>query len=215
MSLRAANVLFDLDGTLTDSRPGILKTIQHAMRSVGIEPPPENDLLWCVGPPLREIFGRLLPRGEALVIERAVSAYVERYRVAGYHENRVYPDVPEMLAALAARKRLVLVTAKHTDSAERILTLFNLREHFSAVFGSEPSGRLADKKDLVRHVLDELALERSETIIVGDRVHDIEGGIHNGIQAIGASWGYGSGDELAGAGHICRSPSEVLALLSE
>jgi len=212
--LNAANILFDLDGTLTDSRPGIVKTIQHALRSVGVEPPPESDLLWCVGPPLREIFARLLPRGETLLVERVVAAYVERYRIAGYRENRIYPEVPEMLAALGARKRLVLVTAKHTDSAERILTLFNLRGHFSAVFGSEPSGRLADKKDLVRHLLDELALERSETIIVGDRVHDIEGGRHNGIRAIGAAWGYGSDEELAGAGHICRSPSEVLTLLS-
>ncbi len=212
MASRPLNILFDLDGTLTDSRPGILKTIVHALRSQGVEPPLEDELLWCVGPPLRQIFERLLPDGDAAAIETAVTAYVERYRLSGHRENRVYDGVPEMLSVLGAKSRLVLVTAKHQDSAERILELFELRPHFSGVFGSEPSGRLADKRELIGHALETMKLDPAQTVIVGDRIHDIEGGRHNGIVTVGAAWGYGSGAELAGAHHICRSPLEVTSL---
>jgi phosphoglycolate phosphatase len=215
MPPRAANILFDLDGTLTDSRPGIIGSIQHALRSLGVQSPPAPELLWCVGPPLREIFGRLLPDPESRDIERAVVAYVERYRAVGLRENRLYEGIPDMLSALGVKSRLVLVTAKHQDSAERILELFELRPHFSGVFGSEPSGFLADKRDLIRHTMETLGLDSSETVIVGDRIHDIEGGRHNGIVTVGATWGYGTSGELADAHHLCHSPQEVAALLSQ
>jgi phosphoglycolate phosphatase len=210
--LKAANVLFDLDGTLTDSRPGILNTIQHALRSISVEPPCADELLWCVGPPLREVFERLLPSGDMAMIERAVTAYVERYDSIGHRENRVYAGVPAMLTTLRANRRLVLVTAKRQQIAERILELFQLRPHFEAVFGSERSGRFADKRDLVHHVVETLGLDRSETVIVGDRIHDIEAGRHNGLFTAGAAWGYGTAQELAGADQICESPLHVVPL---
>lgn len=214
MSPSATNILFDLDGTLTDSRLGILNCIRHALRSLEVEPPSQEELLWCVGPPLREIFTRLLPDGDSRLIERAVSEYVARYRIVGHRENSVYPGVPEMLSVLATAKRLVLVTAKHQDSAERILDLFALRPHFAAVFGSHPSGHLADKRELICHVMNELDLNPSDTVMVGDRIHDIEGGRHNCLVTVGVSWGYGDSDELAGAHHICDTPQELAELLS-
>ena len=212
---RVSNILLDLDGTLTDSRPGIVGTIQHALRSLGVEPPPESELLWCVGPPLREIFGRLLPDCDLAMVDRAVTAYVDRYRAHGHLENRVYEGIPEMLSALGANSKLLLVTAKHQDSAERIVEVFSLRQHFSAVFGSNPSGHLADKRALVRHALETLGLNPLETAIVGDRIHDIEGGRHNRIVTVGAAWGYGTDDELADADYVCATPQEVAALLSK
>ena len=118
-----------------------------------------------------------------------------------------------MLAAIGANSRLVLVTAKHQDIAERILEVFELRSHFRKVFGSDPSDRLADKRVLVRHVMDELDLDPADTVIVGDRIHDVAGGRHNGIITIGAAWGYGSSEEMAEAHHICHSPPEVVSLL--
>ena len=209
-----ANILFDLDGTLTDSRPGILNTIAHALRMLNLAPPPQADLSWCVGPPLHEIFSRLLPSPDASIVERAVQIYRERYHREGYLENAVYAGVPGMLSSLRPISRLVLVTAKHQDSAERILEHFELRPHFDAVFGSQVSGQLADKKQLVRHVLETLQLEAAGTVMVGDRIHDIEGGRHNRVATVGASWGYGATGELAGADHICSTPMEVVELLA-
>ena len=213
MLMRPDNILFDLDGTLTDSRPGILNTIEHALRALNVEPPPQTDLLWCVGPPLREIFSRLLPGADPPTVQRAVDIYRERYQRMGHHENALYAGVPEMLSTLRVASRLVLVTAKHQDSAERILEHFELRSHFESVFGSEASGRLADKRELVRHVLETLQLNAACTVMVGDRVHDIDGGRHNGIVTIGAAWGYGTREELADADYICATPIDVTALL--
>jgi len=213
MPLKAANILFDLDGTLTDSRTGILNTIRHALRLVDVEPPRDDEMLWCVGPPLGEVFARLLPGSETATIERAVSAYVERYDSIGHRENRVYAGVPAMLTTLGANRRLVLVTAKRQQIAERIIELFQLRPYFEGVFGSERSGRFADKRELVQYVIETLGLDRSETVIVGDRIHDIEAGRHNGLVTIGAAWGYGTAQELAGADHICESPLHVVPLL--
>ena len=214
MRLRPSNVLFDLDGTLTDSRPGILNTIAHVLRTLDLEPPPQADLLWCVGPPLHEIFSRLLPTADSSMVQRAVDLYRERYQRMGHLENALYAGVPEMLSSLSPVSRLVLVTSKHQDSAERILDHFELNPHFDAVFGSEASGRLADKRELVRHVLERLQLDVAETVMVGDRVHDIDGARHNRVMTVGAAWGYGSSEELADADHVCATPLEVATLLS-
>jgi phosphoglycolate phosphatase len=135
MAPKITNVLFDLDGTLTDSRPGILRTIQHALRSLSLEPPCEDDLLWCVGPHLRNTFARLLTNGDGATIEQAVNAYVERYDLVGHRENRVYDGVPAMLGNLGVNRQLVLVTAKRQRIAESILELFGLSPHFKGVFG--------------------------------------------------------------------------------
>jgi phosphoglycolate phosphatase len=212
MPPRATNILFDLDGTLTDSRPGILSTIQHALRLMNLDAPCENDLLWCVGPPLHEVFARLLPNGDATIVERAISRYVERYDLVGYRENRIYAGVPTMLASLGMNRHLVLVTAKRQTIAETILEMFELHPHFKGVYGSERSGRFGDKQELVRHVIESLRFNRSETVIVGDRIHDIDAGRQNGISTIGAAWGYGTKQELIGADHVCESPPQVAAL---
>jgi phosphoglycolate phosphatase len=151
---------------------------------------------------------------KASKVERAVGFYRERYQREGHRENALYAGVPEMLSELRAVSRLVVVTAKHQDSAERILEHFGLGSHFDSIFGSEPSGRLSDKKALVRHVIDALGIDRAETVLVGDRIHDVEGGRHNGIVTVGAAWGYGTGDELANADYVCNSPLEVATLLS-
>jgi phosphoglycolate phosphatase len=168
-----------------------------------------DDLLWCVGPSLRDVFQRLLPMGDLDLIERAVTAYVERYDSLGHRENSVYAGVPEMLTSVGLSRALVLVTAKRQSIAESIIELFELRPHFRGVYGSELSGRFADKRELVRHVIESLRLKRSETVIIGDRVHDIEAGRQNGIFAVGAAWGYGTAEEFLAADYICESPADV------
>ncbi|MHB8382123.1 MAG: HAD hydrolase-like protein [Candidatus Binataceae bacterium] len=143
------NLLFDLDGTLTDSRVGIIRSIQHAMRALGALPPSEESLGWCVGPPMRQNFARLLSTDDSTLIDRAFTHYLERYESIGYRENFVYDGVPAMLAALASGRRMFVATSKLASSAERILTEFKLRDFFEGVYGSERDGRLADKRELV------------------------------------------------------------------
>lgn len=207
------NLLFDLDGTLTDSRVGIIKSIRYAMRALGFEPPPEESLGWCVGPPMRQNFARLLRTDDLTLLDRAFAHYLERYESVGYRENLVYDGVPAMLTALASGRRLFVATAKLASSAERILAEFKLRDFFEGVYGSERDGRFADKRELVPHVLGALHLEARVTAMIGDRAHDIDGGRAAGILAIGALWGYGSRGELSGADILCNAPADLPALL--
>jgi len=210
-------VLFDLDGTLTDSGQGIVRSVQFALESLGVKPPPENELLWCVGPPVRENLRRLLATSNSALIERGVTLYLERYGKIGFRENRVYDGINEMLATLARRRRLLIVTTKLTESAERILAEFSMRAYFEGVFGTDRNGEPSDKADLVRIAIDRHALSPSSTAMVGDRRHDIAAGKRNGLFTIGAGYGHGSRDELAAAGAdiICDSPAALAQVLCE
>lgn len=212
--MQMTSLLFDLDGTLTDSRVGIVRSIQHSMRALGVEPPPEESLGWCVGPPMRENFARLLHTDDLTILDRAFAHYLERYESVGYRENLVYDGVPAMLTALAPGRRLFVATSKLASSAERILAEFKLRDFFEGVYGSGRDGGLADKRELVPHVLAAARIEVRGTAIVGDRVHDIDGGRAAGIVAIGALWGYGTRGELSGADMLCDAPADLPAILA-
>ena len=214
------SVLFDLDGTLTDSLPGIARSIQNVLRILGADAttaiPSEEELRWCVGPPLRELFQRLLITTDQSLIERAVELYIARYEVIGFRESRVYPGVPEMLSTVAPGRRLVLVTSKLTESAEKVLAEFSLRKYFAGVYGTDRHGKPSDKSELVQTALKHHGCSPSTTAIVGDRHHDIVAGKTNGLFAIGVTYGYGTREELAtaGANQICDSPADVTAALT-
>ncbi len=210
-------VLFDLDGTLTDSLPGIARSVQFALQSLGVKAPLEEELGWCAGPPLRENFRRLLGSADSVSIERAVALYLERYEMVGFRENRVYEGIDAMLATLSRSCRLLLVTAKLTEIAERVLGEFSMRAFFEGVYGTGRNGELSDKSELARIVIANHGLSASSTAIVGDRHHDIVAGKSNGLFAIGVSYGYGSRDELAGAGAdvVCDSADAVARVLCE
>lgn len=205
-------ILFDLDGTLTDSGAGIVRSVRHALEAIGAQAPADDDLRWCVGPPLRENFARLLPGAENALIERAVDHYRERYDRAGYLENEVYEGVYEMLAALGQNYRLILTTAKMLDVAELVLDAFELRRHFVDVFGSHRDGTFADKRELLAHVTKTHRLSSEATALVGDRKHDMIAARHHDMTAIGVAYGYGSREELtlARAHVICATPREVV-----
>ena len=147
---RSANVLVDLDGTLTDPFEGIAGCIRHAMRSMELEAPQEDELRGAIGPPLRQSFARLLARhGAEGRVEEAMRSYRERFSSVGLLENRVYPGVLEMLGELnAAGCRLFIATSKPTVFARRIVDHFGLSGYFAGVYGSELDGRLENKGDL-------------------------------------------------------------------
>ena len=213
------SVLFDLDGTLTDSLPGIARSIQHVLRILGAGAtaiPSEDDLRWCVGPPLRDLFQRLLITTDQSVIQKAVELYIERYERIGFRESRVFPGAPEMLAAVATNRRLILVTSKLTESAEKVLAEFSLRKYFDGVYGTDHHGKPSDKSELVQTALKNHQCQPATTAIVGDRHHDIAAGKTNGLYAIGVTYGYGTRKELstANADQICTTPAEVTAAIN-
>lgn len=194
------DILFDLDGTLTDPKPGITRCIQFALTQMGVSPPSEDDLTWCIGPALRGSLGELLQTNDEPVIEQALSIYRQRFSKIGLYENDVYPDV---LNALARIKRseinIFLSTAKPWVFAERILDHFRLTPYFNGIYGSELDGQHSDKKDLIAHILRCEALNPQTTLMVGDRAMDIIGGRANGTRTAAVAYGYGSPDEIAGA----------------
>jgi phosphoglycolate phosphatase len=196
-----AFLLFDLDGTLTDPARGITACIQHAMRQMGHGPPDEHTLHRFIGPPLRGSLAELLRTDDALTLDAALGHYREWFSTVGIYENELYPFVRSGLAALrAGGHRTWVVTSKPTPYARRIIEHFNLTWSFEHVYGSELSGERSDKAELLRHVLRCEGLDPDSTWMIGDRSHDMRGGIANGLHTAGALWGYGSARELTEAG---------------
>ena len=212
------NLLFDLDGTLTDSRPGIVACIRHALERAGVASPDDQALRRWVGPPLAHSFAQLFGTPQdAACVAQAITCYRERFTAIGMYENSVYDQVHATLALLQQRgARLYLATSKPRVHAERILEHFGLASHFTAVFGSELDGRLSDKAELIAHVLQSAALDARDSIMIGDREHDMLGAIRNDVYPVGVLWGYGTAEELlhAGARRTLAAPAEVPALLT-
>jgi phosphoglycolate phosphatase len=212
----ALTVLFDLDGTLTDSRAGITACIRHALDRIGHPCPGDDVLAAYIGPPLRGTFSTLLGTTDPALIEVAVAHYRARYDDVGLFENRVYDGVPEMLEESARRARALFVaTAKLRHAATRIVTHFDLARHFESVHGAEPGGRFDAKEDLLAHLLETGVIRAETSVMVGDRGSDIAAARINRIRSIGAQWGYGEPRELADAGAdlLCESPRALAACL--
>ena len=209
-------IYFDLDGTLTDPKPGITRSIQYALQKLDHPTmPTEDELTWCIGPPLRASFVRLL--GAETSADLAVSYYRERFSDVGLYENGVYDGIGEVLTKLgAAGHRLFVATSKPHVFAERIIDHFGLRNHFERVFGSELDGTRVDKSHLLEYALKETAVDPAKTLMIGDRSHDMIGAKNNGMKGIGVLYGYGSRDELlqAGAQHVCATPGAILDWVS-
>lgn len=205
-------IFFDLDGTLTDPKPGITRSIQYALGKLDRVVPSEDDLTWCIGPPLRASFVTLLG-GEELA-DSAVLLYRERFADIGLYENAVYPGIAAMLSALrAVPLRLFVATSKPVVFAERIIDHFGLRTYFERVFGSELDGTRADKGELLGFALAETGVDPARAVMIGDRKHDVIGARRREMnRSIGVIYGYGSRAELleAGADHLCATPQEIL-----
>jgi len=211
-TLRLTDLLFDLDGTLTDPKPGITRCIQHALTELGVEAPDADALEWCIGPPLIKSFARILGNDDPERVQQAVLLYRERFAEVGLYENRVYDGIPETLQALQKRGfRLFLATSKPRVFAEKILEHFGLHTFFTEAFGSELNGHLTDKPSLVRHILAQTGGSPDHTMIIGDRKYDLLGGRANAIHAAAVTYGYGSVEELrqAGADLLFHAPQQI------
>jgi len=209
-------VLLDLDGTLSDSRPGIAACFRYTLAALGHDAEAAGDLTWAVGPPIAVSLQRLLaPFGDDRV-DQALAIYRERYSAVSIYECSVYPGVTAMLDALRAQGRtLCIATSKRRDYAERVIDFLDLRRYMRAVYGAVPGGGLDRKADLLKHILSEERFTPGDCVMLGDRYHDIEAAKANALCSIGALWGYGGRDELeqAGADWIAARPDDVAGMV--
>ncbi len=211
------HVLLDLDGTLTDPGEGITKCVQYALKRLGEPVPDASELSWCIGPPLSESFSKLLFSTDGKLVGRAVELYRERYTTTGIYENVPYPGIDRAMGRIRESGRsLLLATSKPTVFAARVLDHFGFSRHFLGVHGSHLDGRLTNKVELVGHILSTRNLNPGNVMMVGDRLHDVEGGRQNGTSTAAVTYGYGSRNELEEAhpDHFFDSPEE-LALFFE
>lgn len=224
-------ILFDLDGTLTDPKPGITGCVQYALHEMGIEEPDLDRLEVFIGPPLVDSFMEFYGM-EKQAAERAVEKYRERFAVTGIYENELYPGMKEMLAALKeAGCHLAVASSKPEPFVKRILEHFGIAEYFDVAVGSGLDGSLAQKEDVVREALRQLgekadaagsALPQDDgigqaAVMVGDRKFDVIGARALGLRCVGVSFGYAQPGELeeAGAWRIAENVEKLGRILLE
>jgi phosphoglycolate phosphatase len=207
-------ILFDLDGTLVDSTPGIWASVRAAAAELGLPEPTREQLRGMVGPPLQDGFALVLgvPVDE---VPRAVAAYRAHYAAGALLDATVYPGVRELLTGLRhAGALLAVATSKPEPFAVRLLDHIGLLPSFASVHGATFDGTVRHKDQVVAAAL-AAHPDGERPVLVGDRAHDVLGAAANGLSCIGAGWGPAPPGELAdaGAAAVARSPDEVLAVL--
>jgi len=210
------HLLFDLDGTLADSFPGISRSINQTLTQLGRDPVPAEQLRGFVGLRLAAIFSTLLGAGDQELVDRAVGIYRPLFDQVGMLESRVFPGIPEALASLrGSGHALQVVTVRSIQSARLVVRHFDLDPYFDAVHGPEPADRACDKAHLVRAALTLAGARADETIMIGDRADDIRAARAHGIRAVAVGWGYGSSDEIAGArpDHVASTVVDLVGWL--
>lgn len=207
-------ILFDLDGTLTESGEGITKSVQYALEKLGQPEPDLKKLEVFVGPPLLQQFMKYADLDEETAV-RAVEYYRERYTDIGIFENQVYPGVEDMLDKLRGKGYILAVASSKPERfVKKVLDHFDLTKYFHEIVGSEMNGGRTSKADVIEEALDRLHMgnHRDHVIMVGDKEHDVLGARKAGLKCLAVSYGYGSEDELKNAMplKIADSAQEVL-----
>ena len=234
-------LLFDLDGTLTDSQEGITKSVSYALINLGLEDIPYEKKLKFIGPPLTESFPNVCGFDEETT-KKAIKLYRERYSTVGKFENSPYEGIPELLKELKEDGRVLLIaSSKPTEFVEDILKKFKMREYFDYICAAELSGKKSEKEDVIKEALDilnmdyQLSEEKAkrfesdskvskdepkknlkEAVMIGDRHYDILGAAYFGLDSIGVNYGFAQDKEElknAGATHVVETVSDLRKLL--
>jgi len=209
-------ILFDLDGTLTDPKEGIIKSIEYALRKMGLQKMEEFELLTFIGPPIQRSFSEVCGMNDDEVA-RAVHFYREYFTRNGMIENKVYSGIPQLLHELKeAGKQLFVATSKPTVFANEILKFFSLDHYFIDIVGSNLDGSRIDKKEIIEWIYQKyLQNSDGKSVMVGDRSHDIIGANLNGIDSIGVTYGYGTKEELeqVKASYVVGTVEELRTIL--
>ena len=212
------HIFFDLDGTLTDPAQGITNSFIHALKYFGRELPSYEELCKLIGPPLPYSFETILGFPKEKVME-AVAKYREYFATKGLFENSVYPGIPELLQTLKEKgKHLVVATSKPEEYSIKIIEHFGLSNYFDFVCGSLMDESRSKKAEVIAYALERCGLgedDQSRVLMVGDRLHDIEGAQQNGLKSCGVLFGYGSREELeeAGADYIVKDVMDLYKVI--
>lgn len=211
-------ILFDLDGTLTDSGEGITKAVQYALNHFGILVDDINDLRKFIGPPLKDSYKKNYGFND----EKAALGLIkfrEYYTKNGIYENSLYDGIIRILEQLKKNGRtIILATSKPEVYAKEILKHFNIDKYFTFVAGADFEETRVKKGDIIKYALEEAKIvDLSKVIMIGDREHDIIGAKENDIKSIGVLYGYGDLDELTSANsdYIAKDTNELLNILIE
>ena len=209
-------LFFDLDGTISNSAEGITNAVTYALEHMGITPPPKQELMHFIGPPLIRTFTAdydLTPEEGA----RAVSLYREYYNVKGVYECEMYRGVGELLKRLRdAGYRMVLATCKPTVMAKVVLNYFGIGEYFEMVSGPEFDGTRNEKHQVIAYAMEQLGICDPKTaLMIGDRRDDVLGAKKCGLPCVGVLWGYGGEAELreAGAAEVAQNTEKLQNLI--
>jgi len=206
------HVFLDLDGTLTDPKIGITRSVAFALERLGIPVPDLDDLTWVIGPPLIESFALLGADDPG----QALAHYRERFAEVGLFENSVYSGILDVMHLLGASGySMYLATAKPHVYARKITAHFGLARFLSHEFGPELDGTRNDKGELLRHAMSVLGIEADQSVMVGDRIHDFKAARSVGMRSIAVTWGYGDANECTQADIICTSPSALPEAIKE
>ena len=211
--MKIKNILFDLDGTIIDPKIGITESIQYALRELGLEMIPEADeLVWCIGPPLRESFSIMLETDEEEKVDEAVRLYRVNYLQRGIYQFKLYDTVIDTIRTLKNEEfNIYIATSKPRVMAVDIIKYLSLSDLFNGIYGAELDGTRNKKGELISYLLEKEGISAAEVIMIGDRKHDIIGAGENGIPSCGVCYGYGTEEELlnAGADFIVQKPKEI------
>lgn len=213
---RYDTILFDLDGTITDSAEGIINSVEYALKRYNITVTDRSELRKFIGPPLHESFEKYYGFS-AEEAKQGVACYREYYARKGIYENRVYDGIESMLSKLKeSGKTIILATSKPEKYAGEILKYFKLDDYFTYIAGSNLDGTRTRKDEVIEYALKACNItDYSNVVMIGDRKHDIIGAAMHSIDSIGVLYGYGSREELEGvkATYIINNTEEILTII--
>jgi phosphoglycolate phosphatase len=210
-----SNVLFDLDGTLTDPYLGIINSVKYALDKFNIIEVNDNKLKLFIGPPLEKSFMGYYKFNKNDTI-KAIEYYREYYSEKGIYENKLYQGIDIVLQELNNKNiNCIVATSKLEKYAIKVLQYFNIKKYFRYVVGSNLEGTLSVKEDIIKHIIEKYKLEKKKTIMVGDRKYDIDGANKNGIASIGVLYGYGTKEEIERAKptYICNGIDDMMEII--
>ena len=210
-----SNILFDLDGTLTDSFDGIANAALYALNNLGVTSYTKADLNFFIGPPIFNSFDKIFD-GDEQKVKQAVTLYREYFGDRGWKENRVYDGVKQMLQALSDMgKTMAVATSKPETFSRRITEYFDLDKYFVFVAGASMDTSRAQKAQVIEYAIASTGMDKSDTIMIGDRNHDILGAKKCGLKSMGVLYGYGDIEELtsAGADYIAATPEDIFKIM--